>query len=267
MKKVQSKKPYFRTLTQGNLKFVLNGKTKDAGVLCLSENCDEVIIPTFINYDTVKYPVTSILENAFQAPCSITNVRFEGDSKLLKIGKRAFYHSRIKYIDIPDSVQEICDKAFYKCNYLLGNGIIISDKSQLRKIGKKAFYDLPIGPDFHLPKFIEEIGDYAFACCSNLTDVDFLLTNLRIIGAKAFYSSYISFIKLPFALKYINDEAFQMPNLQYIELSENTEIIGKAAFANTKIQTIFIPRKVEKIDDSAFENSSLSKIESAKGSE
>ena len=75
--------------------------------------------------------------------------------------------SRLKSIDIPNSVTSIGDSAFAVCTSL--TSIIIPDS--VSSIGEDAFYGCTSLPSITIPDSVTSIGAWAFGYCSNLASV------------------------------------------------------------------------------------------------
>ena len=123
------------------------------------------------------------LGDSWNAEIIISNKYKDYDVK--EIGAEAFSEKDIKSIKIPDSVEIIREKAFYKCrnlNYVdIGLGV--------KTIERQAFYDCGDIKFTIYSKALENIGDEAFYN----TNINYLLfsKNLKCIGQKAFYKSKI----------------------------------------------------------------------------
>jgi len=85
--------------------------------------------------------------------------------------------------DVPASVTEIWDAAFYLC----GNLSKITFPEGLKKIGNYAFMKCGNLTDFTLPNSLTEIGSDAFSYCDSLTVVT-IPKNVKSIGDYAFFS-------------------------------------------------------------------------------
>ena len=101
-----------------------------------------------------------------------------GKLKLDEYGK-IIYES--KYI-IPEGVETIRTKAFYKCGYLK----FIQIPDSVKQIEEKAFFRSSI-VDLVLPKSLEFIGKDAFAYCSGLKQIT-IPSNIKQIDDYAFYN-------------------------------------------------------------------------------
>lgn len=160
-------------------------------------------------------------------PAGMDDKYFSLPSSVKKIGKGAFSYNRLSGVEIPDSVTEIGDEAFYRCNYL--SEIILPDSVTV--IGNKVFEQSRLDKAV-LPKNINKIGDKAFFACYYLTEVEMPINN-PIIGDYAFYACN---------------------ELRHLSLPINLEEIGKYAFYATEINTIYLPDTVKKIGNKAFDH-------------
>ncbi len=83
---------------------------------------------------------------------------------------------------IPDGVEKIASKAFYKCYYVN----VTAFPSTIREIGEKAFHKCYALKDFTMPAAIEIIGKDAFAYDEGLTSLE-IGENIKEIGEYAFF--------------------------------------------------------------------------------
>lgn len=106
---------------------------------------------------------------------------FENNSKLTSIESDLFINSKIQSIALPESIDYIRYRAFYKCSYLktiqFNEGII--------EIGESAFESCTSLTTAMLPESIETIQDRAFTSCTGLTELT-IGTNVKSIGINAF---------------------------------------------------------------------------------
>lgn len=126
------------------------------------------------------------------------------DSNVKTIGTSAVFMTKLKNIVFPDSLENISRHAFNNNLYI--KSVDLSKTS------------------------LTEIGDFAFAECTTLSDVKFPST-LQKIGGGAFSNC-----------KLIKD----------IELPDGLITVGQSAFINTGLEYIIIPPSVEDIGYSAF---------------
>lgn len=161
----------------------------------------EVKIPMQIEYNSVVYTVTSIIETAFIYP-SLSSI--EIPNSVISIGDDAFNDcSSLKSINIPQNVTSIGLCTFANCSSLISVTI---------------------------PNSVMTIGVGAFLDCSSLSQVD-LPNNLISIGIKSFYGcTSLSSIKIPNSVTSIGVAAFQncIDLKTVVSNIENPFPIGKA---------------------------------------
>ncbi|MBR4003051.1 MAG: leucine-rich repeat protein [Clostridia bacterium] len=151
--------------------------------------------------------------------------------EVIGIAENAFKNKNLTSLNIPSTVQEIDDNAFYGCDNLanikfdgtLYQGIYSSD---LTTIGNYAFYGCSELKTVQLPESVESVGKYAFANCNKLNSIN-LTSNISELPEGLFENSFsytISSISIP----------------------ENIDYIGKNVFNNcTKLSKIFIDEREE----------------------
>lgn len=152
---------------------------------------------------TFKIPngVIYIADNAFKD--SIMDI--ELPTNLIEIGDSAFEGSRLKSIDIPDSVQKIGQGAFKYCKGLKDVRLSVNNKIIERE---------------------------TFCNCDNLEYIK-ICDGCQIVKSKAFWGcSKLSDIYLPDSLKKIEQDAFGCTHLSSVVLSSKT-IIEENAFPTT----------------------------------
>ena len=89
----------------------------------------------------------------------------------IKIGKNQDEVETYKDIptyDIPDSVETIAPKAFYKCYFLN----VTNFSNSLKSIGEKSFFQVYELLDFEMPESVEYIGKDAFAYDDKITEIN-----------------------------------------------------------------------------------------------
>lgn len=90
---------------------------------------------------------------------------------------------QISEYTIPDGVEVIRTKAFYKCGYLTKVDIPAS----VKRIEEKAFFRCGGVADLVLPEALEFIGKDAFSYCYGLTEIN-IPANIKQIDEYAFYN-------------------------------------------------------------------------------
>lgn len=177
-------------------------------------------------------------------------------------------------IEIPTTVTEICNAAFYGCSMTK-----ISIPNTIISIGEEAFRDCNLLESITLPNLLTEIKSYtfygcstikkitipdkvktinssAFSNCKSLTEV-ILPNNLEIICGTAFSGcSSLCTISLPNKLYTIGNYAFQgCTSLTNISIPNNyISIINEGTFSKcTSLANITIPETISEIGNYAFE--------------
>ena len=196
------------------------------------------------------------------------------------------------YIVLPETLQEIPDKAFTTCNIhsitipssvtKIGNEAFAStnlgfvdfaDNSQLTTIGYKAFYATRI-EEFVMPNSVIDLLTYqysksdgyrseTFSNCSSLQKISFSDALTFLPRYTCGYCTKLSEIHLPTNLVELGAQFMYMgDNLESIELPANLETISKSAFYNVNsLKNISIPESVSYIGDYAFFGTAISNIE------
>ncbi len=102
----------------------------------------------------------------------MVSVEFDKNSKCEYIGQYAFEGcENLKKINIPSTVKQIGDLAFYVCYGL--QSIDFEDNSMLESIGNGAFADCTSLTTIHIPGNIKEFGYGVFSGCSSLKNIVF----------------------------------------------------------------------------------------------
>ena len=117
----------------------------------------DIVIPSEIEYDGVKYPVTSIGRDAFEGCSGLTSLVLS--NSVTNIGDYAFmYCSGLTSLVIPNSVTDIGNYVFYGCSGL--TSLVIPNS--VTSIGRYAFYGCSGLTSLVLSNSVTNIGDYAF---------------------------------------------------------------------------------------------------------
>jgi len=196
---------------------------------------------------SIPNSVTSIGDNAFTSCEKLNTIKLpEG---LETIGKYAFSHCRFKEIVIPNSVTSIEHAAFYS-----GSLERVSFKNNSR---------------------LKHIGDYAFAVCTALKEIN-LPSSLISIDDSALIHTALKEIEIPDSVTKLGKGVFEyctgleraivgrgvseLPALTFrkcealkeITILGNPSIIGSKAFGGSALTEILIPSSVKEIQDNAF---------------
>ena len=191
--------------------------------------------------------VTRIGEFSFGECDQLNDFEIKEDSKLIHIGRGAFYKSFIPKIEIPSQLQFLGKQAFCSC-------------FNLESI------KLPNNPNFRI------IEDGTFHHCSKLSHVDFRNdSKIEIFGGDSFSYTKIKEITIPSSVTQICDNAFSYVNSSFmnksnfqVEFSKDSLLqkIVNNAFHCSNVRTIEIPKKVTHIGKNVFSKcSNLTKAE------
>lgn len=190
------------------------------------------VIPADVNY---------IADYAF-SQCRKLNEVDLGNSCVSSIGSYAFAYDNITSFDFSKLDEEYCDiydSAFRGCQNLTSVNVNV-----------------------------DYIGDYAFAECSSLKDVE---TGDRVssIGCGAFSDTPIESIVLTGSDLGVNDGAFRgCTELKSVEFGEGVTYLGVELFLGCpKLERVYISKTVEYIEDTTFNECENVKFETIKRSE
>lgn len=133
--------------------------------------------------EELKLPesLTTVCRYAFVA-LGATSINIP--ARMKEIPERAFEVSKLKSIDIPETVERIGPKTFFRSTGL--KTVTFGDTpGTVTDIPLQAFYDCTSLNNIKLPAHLRTIGDEAFSGCYGLTSI-LLPGELREIGEKAF---------------------------------------------------------------------------------
>ena len=192
---------------------------------------------------TILDTVTTIGTEAFYLSKNLQTVIFGENSQLESIEDQAFYNCRLQTINLPNTVKNIGNEAFYNC-------------LRLQRI--------------EIPSSVISIGDYAFWSCESLEcNVKDGLNYIGNPDNKYLYlvdraSSYITSATIDNGCKFIGSSAFwNCEILESITIPSSVTSIGRGAFDECySLKTVEIANGVTSIGERAFWNcSSLESIE------
>jgi hypothetical protein len=235
------------------------------------------------SYDLLKNGSSSLLFYQDGGNTSIEKIIIGNNVEKIPQGVFA-YCLNVKEINIPDSVKEIEDYAFYYCTGITGLKI----GKNVTSIGFEAFARLYSLIEVTIPENVTSIGMYAFYNCTSLRTIyynaincsyDFLNNDLMmyplfyyqgsrntliekiIIGDKVesipegifSYLANLKEIDIPDSVKKIEDYAFYCNNVASLKIGNSVNSIGTMAFAVCQSLTeVTIPSSVTTIGTKAF---------------
>lgn len=189
---------------------------------------------------TIPASVTEICDYAFEGANNLEEVIFAGNN-VTEIGGWAFYKSKIKKIELPQSLEKIGTSAFRECINLT---------------------------EITIPSNVSELGD-AFDSCYSLNSVTIETKKLGKDGcgpAGIFYGCNISKVVFPEGITYIPDCLFDGAGFvagMSITIPASVTEIGEDAFrsASNLSEIIFEGDKVVAIGAYAFSRTAIKKFE------
>ena len=249
-------------------KFPINSEKYEGSYFKYNENNGQISIEGV--YVDIKYKEIEL------------NIPSEIDGKPVTVIKKEAFssNSRLKRLEIPNTVTDIEDGAFYNCSDLseikMPNSIRKIGTSTFRfckklknivipntvtSIGKGAFYNCNSLTSITIPESVNSLEWGAFRECENLTNV-IILNSAINIGDYAFAECpnlenvSISNINLTNSEASIGIFAFsQCSNLKNITIPNTVISIGKYAFQDCiSLKRVKIPNKVKNITYSSFRN-------------
>ncbi len=173
--------------------------TKITAVAYVYNNNDELIqksnLTTFTyyfdnldltsNYEYDTYANGVVITSYFGELTTLNVPETIGLREVIGIDQFAFKSSNVEILNLPSSVYNFYDSAFYGCTNLRE---IHCESDSLVSIGNYAFRDCTNLTIFDVSE-IESVGQYAFASCSSLTSLE--LPYVETIGLHAFTRSGI----------------------------------------------------------------------------
>ncbi|KAK8887789.1 hypothetical protein M9Y10_038846 [Tritrichomonas musculus] len=233
-------------LTESNLSAEIIESSKARG---------SVIVPRHIDYQSKKYVITRIGDNAFSENRVIDSLSFVTDSSVRSIGNKAFSHSSLKSLSIPASLEELDDWWCFCAKNLNTievspnneNFTFIDDKFLIWKnkdIEMNNRFDVlvfarrNITGTIEVPSSVRRIAPYAFDKCEKFKSLVFKndgFSKLKVIDYSAFCGCG--------SLESISD------------IPETVTTVGNCcfSFARRLVRVEFLAAKVS-IGDYCFEN-------------
>lgn len=239
----------------------------------------------FKNSDIISFTSSTcqrIMDSAFENANSLKNVDIPNCSY---IGEKAFRHTAIENITIPNGVTEINDYTFDGCESLVTVKLTgdvttigklafnechslesITGTLNIKRVEEFAFYDDKL---LQLDSTLDNLnyaGEYAFAYCNNavLDTID----NMTYIGDGAFMYCYnISSVHITNNIDVVPIEAFRGTRVTELILDEGVTAIGNYAFMSTQIKELNLPNSIKTIGTYAFYTNKITSVKGAQNAE
>ena len=250
--------------------YVFNGCSNLASI-SIPESVEEIGYRAF-------YDCTSLKTAEFASVADVCKIKFENaySNPIYYAKKLHINGEEVTELEIPQTVTEIGDYAFYNCSSL--TKVVIPNS--VTSLGGSAFYSCSGLTDVTVGNSLNEISNQFDGCTSlkSLTladgvnpidlsglDITSNLTSLymgrEILNANGF--SKLETLEVGNAVEKIKDSEFSgCGYLASLTLGGGLTSIGESAFANcVKLAEVVVPQNVETIGASAFAgNTSLSEI-------
>ncbi|MDE6200322.1 MAG: leucine-rich repeat protein, partial [Clostridiales bacterium] len=243
------------------LTFATYKDSKNADVTSIKTISQGAFYGTNIAEITIPASLETLGNTAFYNTALLTEVTFEGGSKLKTIGESAFEGSAITGVEIPASVTEIKKNAFaYNTDFV---SVEFAEGSKLTTIGENAFRGTAL-TSVLIPKSVTSIGYAAFYEMKNDADERTLISVEFETGSKitsfsewAFgNNSNLAQLTLPNSLTSISNYAFRgAAALKTVEIPNAVTTIGSYAFAYSGLTSVTF----EKTDDGKTAITTLNK--------
>ncbi|EPD32937.1 hypothetical protein HMPREF9306_01245 [Propionimicrobium lymphophilum ACS-093-V-SCH5] len=159
------------------------------------------------------------------------------------IGPEVFSGLELKEVELPDSVVEVGDRAFYN------NQITTLKAPGLVKVGQGAFQANKLTG---LPsEKIEQLGDGAFAD-NQLSELKLTSDKLNTIPADAFRDNRLTKVELPASATEVGAGAFANNQLESFNFHDGLVKIGDKAFAGNRFTKVDFPNSLAEFGAEVF---------------
>lgn len=235
----------------------------------------EIVIPSNVYIDNVKYTITNVGEKAFAQCSGLTSINIP--STVIYIGEDAFSNCKgLKSIELSEGLLSIGEEAFQYCTGL--TNILIP--STVTNISGWAFYSCTyINIEIDNSKDNVKVGDNAFGACKSVkylkgdyaavdatkTGLTFKILTDSTAEVSKVNSTSVDTVIVPAKIQ-LNGKAYTVTSIgekAFATTSDNSGLksfslpatitnIGAEAFTWTNIKTINIPSNVTTIGEKAF---------------
>ena len=193
---------------------------------------------------------TAIPKEMCEGATKLKNVQIP--DTVTTIEDSAFYGCvSLETIEIPNSVTNIGDSAFYRCTSLK----TIEIPNSVTNIGGSVFYGCTSLEMIEISYNVKEIGYAVFENCTALTSIN-LPDSVTDIGSNAFSKSGLLSITIPDSVLTMDSGVFSgCAGLTSVKLPQNLTALSSGMFQNCAVLTEIIwPEKTETISSNVFRN-------------
>jgi hypothetical protein len=180
---------------------------------------------------------------------------------LQRIEESAFAESVLTTIEVPASVEVLCESCFYRCESL--TSVAFAANSTLRRIDESAFAGSSL-TTIEVPASVEVLSNSCFSNCQSLTSVTFELNSkLHRIDESAFAESGLTTIEVPASVEVLCKSCFYWcRSLTSVRFESNSKLhrIEKYAFTGSGLTDLLLPNSIPFLSGSAIAVSSLNTI-------
>lgn len=222
----------------------------------------DIFIPRSVDNKGKKVPITIMSNRSFVDNENIHSITFADDSDLQIIRKGAFSHSSLEKLSIPANVTTIengfCQGAkklvhievsSNSKHYIsINNELLIAQVENSHNVLIWARRNIE---NATIPEIVQKIGPYSFDHCQNLKTVSFASSKVDEICNFAFNEcSNLTDIQIPSSVLILSERCFNAcKQLKTITIPKDSKLrkIAKLAFFHTSIEKLSIPSSTEEL--------------------
>lgn len=215
----------------------------------VDEPMRNVAVPSFVDFGGKNYYVNEIgavfrKRGEMEQEADWYSVSFGDDSKVAKIGQKAFSSLKLINFRFPKTLEVIDKFAFAKC--IFDGDVVFNEGLRVLDVGSFAYSNVRT---IKLPESLEKISVNAFFGCMELVNIDFA-ENIKIekLLHQTFYRTNIRKIVIPKSVKIIEAYTFEECNLETVQFVDDSmiTIIEPKAFNDGLKNLINLPALVIK---------------------
>ena len=181
--------------------------------------------------------ITRIGSSCFSPFINLETVSFP--STLEEIGKGAFFNTKIKEIEIPNSLKSIEEHAFEGNKELTTITFEDEEESQLEHIGENAFRGCVELTEFYIPKNVKEFSRGIIGGCDKITPIEVSSENPVYLS-----SDNIIYDKEKKTIWYYSRERKD----EIVDIENSVETIGRMSFLQSQMKKIVFPEDLKEIE-------------------